>query len=56
MRAKYSFNEVYSALLYIVYILRSVLRIFTQCKYKYFIGQWQSLIIEVQVLSVQPPL
>lgn len=29
------------------YILRSVLRMFTQCKYKYFIGPWQSLIKEV---------
>lgn len=38
------------------YILRSALRIFMQCKYKYFIGLWQSFIIEVEVLSVQPPL
>lgn len=38
------------------YILRSELRISTQCKYKCFIDLWQSLIIEVQVLSVQPPL
>ena len=27
-----------------------------ECKYKYFIGLWQSFIIEVEVLSVQPSL